>query len=339
MRLIRFDQWQTGVMVTDDEFVDVGASVSALSRRYAAAGAVLSELLGDDRTDWRAMIERWDEARPALEALLELAKSGGAGAVSRRMSDVSLLPPLPSPTPRVFALGSNFADHGARAKTKILGREVTEAEVVEDYDRGLPPWGYLVLASSIVPSGAEVTPADEVTMLDYEVEVAVVLRSGGKRLAVDDVSVWGYTGWNDLSIRDHFFNVGPAIDRGILIWTLAKNFDGGNPCGVWMCVDEDADVQSLPMRLRVNGEQRQYSTSAKMIYSFAETAAHLSEYVRLEPGDMITSGTPAGPAVEDGPDGRYLQPGDKIEMEVGGAGILRTTIGKMAAGSRSAGAS
>ncbi|MEI7546482.1 MAG: fumarylacetoacetate hydrolase family protein [Actinomycetota bacterium] len=321
-------------MVTDDEFVDIGASIAAVSRRDAAAGAILSEVLGGDRMDWRPMIERWDDVRTALEALLELAKSDSAGCVVRRLSHVSLLAPLPSPSPRVFALGSNFADHGARAKSKILGRVVTEEEIVEDYNLGLPPWGYLVLPSSIVPSGAEVTPADEVTMLDYEVEVAIVLRSGGKRLALDEVSVWGYTGWNDLSIRDHYFKVGPAIDRGILLWTLQKNFDGGNPCGVWMCVDENADVQSLPMVLRVNGEQRQSSTSAKMIYSFAETAAHLSEYVRLEPGDMITSGTPAGPVLEQGMDGHYLQPGDEIEIEVGDAGVLRTTIGKMAAGSK-----
>jgi 2-keto-4-pentenoate hydratase/2-oxohepta-3-ene-1,7-dioic acid hydratase in catechol pathway len=329
VRLIRFNNWQTGIVVTDHQFLDVVESLPAFAERDAVAARLVGELLGGPQVaDWAPMIEQWEAAGPALSDLSALAQTGAAGIVLRMLTDVDLLPPLPSPRPRVFALGSNFADHGARSKTKILGRTVTEEEIIAEHEQGLPPWGFLVVPGTISGTGATLCPPAGVTMLDYEAEAAIVLRSGGSGIPAGDVAVWGYTGWNDLSIRDHFFGKGTAIDRGVLNWTLAKNFQGANPCGAWMCVDEAVDVQNLRMRSRVNGAVRQDSTTAKMIYSFAETVAHLSEYVTLLPGDMLTSGTPAGPAIEDGLDGAYLNPGDVVEIEIEGAGILRTIVGE-----------
>ena len=330
MRLVRFNDWRTGVMVSDDTFVDIAESIDGLRTHDQPAAEILSPLFtGENKRDWTALIEQWDAARGPLSTLVSLAGAAD-GVVTRAFADVDLLPPLPSPRPRVFAIGANFADHGSRSKTKLLGRTVTEEEILAERAAGLPPWGFIAVPGTITGSGGTVYAPRGVTMLDYEAEVAVVLRRGGRELSAGELEIWGYTGWNDMSIRDHFFGRGTAIDRGILIWTLAKNFEGSNPCGTWLCVDEPHDVGNLRMQSRVNGETRQDSTTAKMIWSFGDTAAHISDYIPLLPGDMIVSGTPAGPMIEQGEDGIYLQAGDEVEIEIEGAGILRTTVGKPA---------
>ncbi|MBA3741964.1 fumarylacetoacetate hydrolase family protein [Sporichthya sp.] len=299
MKLVRFNDWSTGVLGRGDEVVDI------------------SDLAG---REWTAMIGAWDQVRD------EVAARAAAGPAVP-LSDVVLQPPLVSPHARIFALGSNFADHAAAAKSMILKREVTEAEVLAEHEAGLPPWGFVVVPETIIGDGGTVVAPRGATMLDYEVEVCAVLGAGGRDVTVEDVRIWGYTAWNDLGIRDHYFGRGEPIDRGILSWNLQKNFMGANACGPWVCVDEPYDVGNLAIGTRVNGEVRQQSSTKNMIWSFAETAAHLSGYIELLPGDGFVSGTPAGTAIESGPDGPFLRPGDRVEIEVEGVGVLTTLVG------------
>jgi 2-keto-4-pentenoate hydratase/2-oxohepta-3-ene-1,7-dioic acid hydratase in catechol pathway len=139
------------------------------------------------------------------------------------------------------------------------------------------------------------------------------------------VAIWGYTAWNDFSIRDAAFKLS-KVDHGPLTWSLQKNFDTANACGPCLVVDEGATVGDLRIQLRVNGEQRQDGTTADMRYSFGAIASHLSEYLSLRPGDMILSGTPSGTAMEAGPEGVFLADGDEVEVEVDGVGVLRNRV-------------
>ena len=327
MRIARFGDWSTGIVVSGDRVVDVAASLPGLAGSAPEAAAVLRPLLsGPAAADWTPMIEAWDEARGALRLLERRAEAGDTEVVTHPLGEVTLLPPVTSPHATVFSAGANFADHAATAKSIILGRTVTEDEVAAEPRQGLPPWGFIVLPRTIAAPGAPLVPPPGVTMFDYEAEVAVILRSGGRGLDPDALPVWGFTAWNDVSVRDHIFGVGPALDRGILVWAISKNFDGANPCGPWVVVDEDYDVGDLHMVTRVNGEVRQDSTTAKMVYSFGAIAAHLSAYVTLRPGDMLVSGTPAGTAVESGLDGRYLRPGDEVEVTIADTLTLRNKV-------------
>jgi 2-keto-4-pentenoate hydratase/2-oxohepta-3-ene-1,7-dioic acid hydratase in catechol pathway len=287
-------------MVDDEHFVDV------------------TELVGSQ--DWSPMIAAWDEVGTMI------AERTGYGRPAR-LDEVLPRPALVSPRARVFALGSNFPDHAAAAKSVILGREVTEAEVLAERDQNLPPWGFTVIPETVIADGGTVVAPPGTEMLDYEVEVCAVLAAGGRHIDPAELRLWGYTAWNDLGVRDHYFGRGPAHDRGILTWCLQKNFMGSNACGPWMVVDEPYDPGKVRVSTRVNGEPRQDSSTAEMIWSFGDTAAHLSAYLDLLPGDAIVSGTPAGTAVESGPDGPYLRPGDRVEVEVEGVGVLTTLVG------------
>ncbi|MEO7405255.1 MAG: fumarylacetoacetate hydrolase family protein, partial [Burkholderiales bacterium] len=106
-----------------------------------------------------------------------------------------------------------------------------------------------------------------------------------------------------------------------------KNFDTGNAIGPWIVIDEPHDPMKVRVQTRVNGVTRQDWSTTEMMYSFAETAVFISKYLRLGAGDIIWSGTGHGTAAEYGKDGdRWVKPGDKLEVEVEGVGVLRNNV-------------
>jgi 2-keto-4-pentenoate hydratase/2-oxohepta-3-ene-1,7-dioic acid hydratase in catechol pathway len=263
--------------------------------------------------DWRPLIEDWNRWSQALR---ELATS--AGAPHLVLETIRLGPPLPSPASRMFAMGVNFRSHVSAASAAVGGENP-----VATADAARPPAGFFVIPGTVIGPDDEIVPPPDAQKLDYEAEVAVVLASGGRNLAPEDVRVWGYTAFNDVSIRDPHLGLS-RLDEGALAWGLQKNFDGGNICGPSLVID--GDVADVTIVSQVNGEQRQSGSTAQMINSFAQGAAYLSRYLTLRSGDMLTSGTPAGTAIEQGIDGPYLRTGDTIEITVGTAGVLRNRV-------------
>jgi 2-keto-4-pentenoate hydratase/2-oxohepta-3-ene-1,7-dioic acid hydratase in catechol pathway len=251
---------------------------------------------------------------PLIEAG-ELPVSSGPAVP---LADLTLEPPLPSPAARVFAMGGNFPMHTA-ATVEKLAIKVSDSVTSQSKD-DTPPWGFYVIPGTVVGPGHDITPPPHVQKLDYEAEVGVVLGGGGPR-----PEIWGYTAWNDFSIRDAAFGLS-KVDHGPLTWSLQKNFATANACGPMMVVGEPIPAAGLRIVCRVNGEPRQDGTTAEMKYGFDEIVAHIEEYLPLAAGDMILSGTPAGTAMEGGPDGRFLADGDVIEVEVDGTGVLRNAV-------------
>jgi acylpyruvate hydrolase len=331
MKFVRFDAGTTGLVIehsSGPQIVDIVQSLAGYRRREARDADLLQTLFpGDGAGSWLPMIRRYDEARGALQGLVAWASGGGAGVSSKPLGSVRLRAPLVDPAARIFALGGNFAVHMQQGMKAVTGKLADLADIRSEKSRGLPPWGFIVLPDTVADPGSDVGPPRDAEKFDYEAEVAIVLLTGGKDIKPGDLRIWGYTAWNDLSIRDPRLGIGPAMDRGGFTFGLEKNFDGANPCGPWLVVDEDFDVNNLKCRMRVNGETRQDFTTREMLWSFADTAEHISHYVTLKPGDIILSGTGPGTAIEAGRDGdRWLKSGDRLEVDIEGVGVLANTV-------------
>jgi 2-keto-4-pentenoate hydratase/2-oxohepta-3-ene-1,7-dioic acid hydratase in catechol pathway len=320
IRLVRFGADATGLLLGegDDAVVlEVSASLGALPPAQAEA---LAPYVAPGAS-WAGLIRDWAAHRPAIERLIECAEAGRNERLKLTPIDrVRLGPPLPEPAARVFAMGGNFPMHLAGA--------VAELDLPDSVKHGTkadtPPWGFFVIPHTTVGPEAEIAPPPATRHFDYEAEVGAVLT--GEPVGADGrVPVFGYTAWNDFSIRDPAFKL-TKVDHGPLTWSLQKNFATGNACGPCLVVDEGRTIDALRIVCRVNGEVRQDGTTADMNFSFGEIAAHISEYLPLRPGDMILSGTPSGTAMEGGPEGRFLQDGDVTEVEVDGVGILRNRV-------------
>jgi 2-keto-4-pentenoate hydratase/2-oxohepta-3-ene-1,7-dioic acid hydratase in catechol pathway len=176
------------------------------------------------------------------------------------------------------------------------------------------------LANSVAASGQEIALPDTAGQYDYEAELGVVI--GRRCRNVDEPHaldyVFGYCCANDLSSRELQFRTSQ--------WFLGKSLDGFLPVGPELVTaDEVGDPQALGIRCWVNGELRQSSSTAKMMFSVSEIISYVSRYVTLEPGDFIATGTPEG-VVLGMKEKKWLTPGDVVEVEVDRLGRLRNRL-------------
>ncbi len=330
MKFVRFEDWRTGLLIEDStggQIVDVAHSAANGGMGDAAARLIGELLPQQGYGSWKPLMENWGHVRPVLDELLSEAR-GSPGKLKRiPMASTRLLPPLADKNCRIFAIGGNLAQHVAAASPEAGTRTGSASFFAAEKAQGMPPWGFMVLTDTVAAHDDAVGPPPDVQRFDYEAEVAIVLGSGGKDIGPRDLKIWGYTAWNDLSIRDPRMNIGPLMDRAAFTWGLEKNFDRSHPSGPCLVVDEAANVNELQCEMRVNGEVRQRFSTSEMIWSFADTVQHISHYLTLKPGDMVASGTGAGTAIEAGRDGNHwLKPGDRLEVDIEGVGILRNRV-------------
>lgn len=226
------------------------------------------------------------------------------------LSEVRLVAPLPRPG-KIVCLGLNFRQHLIETR----GPDAPAPEV---------PLGFLKAPSCVIGPEQPVTVPPWAEKLDYEVELAVVIGVGGVNIPRERAlgHVAGYTILNDVSARQVQM---AEMQKGFL--TLGKNFPGSSPMGPYLLTaDELENPHTLHMELRVNGELRQQGHSGDLIHDVPDLIAYWSR-IGLEPGDIITSGTPSGVALGREPDTSwYLRPGDVMEATVGRLGTLRNPI-------------
>ncbi len=211
---------------------------------------------------------------------------------------------MPNPQ-KIICIGLNYADHAAEAKQ--------EAPPV--------PTFFAKFANALVPDGSTVPLPASSTKVDFEAEVAFVIGRAAKDVAAADAldHIAGYTLLNDLSARDLQFQT-PQ-------WIPGKVFDGSAPCGPELVTaDEAGDPTAIGIALDLNGERMQESTTEHLIFGVADLVAHLSTLMTLVPGDIVSTGTPAGVGSTREPR-IWLQPGDELVVSSPQLGELRTTIG------------
>jgi 2-keto-4-pentenoate hydratase/2-oxohepta-3-ene-1,7-dioic acid hydratase in catechol pathway len=209
---------------------------------------------------------------------------------------------------KIVCIGLNYSDHAAES-----GADVPAEPVV-----------FMKASNTLVGPYDEVLVPRDSVKTDWEVELAVVIGRRARYLesreeALDVVA--GYAVANDVSEREFQLERGGQWDKG-------KSCETFNPMGPWLVTaDEVGDPQALPMRLWVNGELRQNGDTKNMIFDVAEIVRYLSRFMVLEPGDVINTGTPAGVAMGM-PGQPYLRAGDVVELEIGGLGRQRQTMGQ-----------
>ena len=291
--------------------LDLGAAAAAYARtRPADADAAIPASIMD-------LLRRGDEALAGARRVHEWARSRGPAA------EASLFRPLgeclfdaPLRPGKLITLARNYHEHVA--------------------EHGLTHTG-AVPSASIKASSSLTGPYDDIArpaaerQLDYETELAVVIGRRCKNVpqARAYEVIAGYTVLSDIVARQVL-----KIERAAGNQFLGKMFDSFGPLGPWLVTaDEISDPMNLTIATRVNGETRQHSNTGSMIWKIPQLVAYFSQ-ATLEPGDIISTGTPAGVAAGRKPHESpwYLRPGDVIECEVEGVGLLRNRIVEDASG-------
>jgi 2-keto-4-pentenoate hydratase/2-oxohepta-3-ene-1,7-dioic acid hydratase in catechol pathway len=252
-------------------------------------------LLGERPLGARRLIEE-----DRLGELAELAQLEGD---IEPTSALGLLPPIPDPD-KVICIGLNYRSHA-------------EEQGVEPPEQ---PTFFAKFRNALAPEGATVTLPAASEKVDYEAEVAFVIGRRCKEVdppeALDAVA--GYMLFNDLSARDLQF----ATPQ----WMPGKVFDGSAPCGPALVTpDEAGPPDSISFTLELNGERMQEASTSDLVFSVAELVARLSRWMTLEPGDIISTGTPSGVGSIRQPH-VWLKPGDEILISSPTLGELSTTI-------------
>jgi len=242
------------------------------------------------------------------------------------LKSVKLLAPIPRP-PRIRDfLCFELHVRQSRANRYLfgIGTERVDPAKVEIakvwYER---PIYYKGNTFSVVGHDAEVHWPSYSRIIDYELEIGLVIGRGGKNVAKKDAlsHVFGYTVFNDFSARDEQF----VEMQGTLGPAKGKDFDTGNAFGPWITTaDEIGDPQKLRMMARVNGETWSDGNSRDMKHGFADIVAYASVEETLYAGEILGSGTVGGGCGNEL--GRFMKHGDVIELEVGGIGVLRNRI-------------
>ena len=219
------------------------------------------------------------------------------------LASVKLVAPVPRP-PKLICVGLNYRDHAIESKMEIP----TVPTIFNKFPNVV-----------IGPDDAIVLPKNS-KRPDYEAEMAFVIGKGGRHIPAEKwrEHVFGYTIMNDVSARD--------FQMATSQWLMGKTFDTFAPMGpVLVSADEIPDPHALDISLTINGETLQNSNTRELIFKIPDLVAFLSSVVTLEPGDIVSTGTPSGVGFARKPP-RYLQPGDDVVVRVQGIGELRNRV-------------
>jgi 2-keto-4-pentenoate hydratase/2-oxohepta-3-ene-1,7-dioic acid hydratase in catechol pathway len=226
------------------------------------------------------------------------------------LANVALEAPI-RPQRNVFCVGRNYLEH-AKEGARALGRELKLPDV---------PTFFTKAPTAIAAPGSALHLSAAISHeYDFEAELAVVIGARCRNVSEADAhgTIFGYTALNDVTARD--------LQREHGQWFKGKSLDDGCPIGPWIVTPEEiGDPQSLEIRFRRNGVEKQHSNTGQMIFRIPRLIAELSKGMTLLPGDVIATGTPEGVGFARTPP-EFLEDGDVMEVEIEKIGILRNTV-------------
>lgn len=264
---------------------------------------------GDDIVELAAIAP---EAPPTLKQVIAhgvpngLAERLSSAPASARhpLSQAKLLQPIPD-AGTVLCVGLNYHDHA-----------VETGQSVPDY-----PAIFMRSTNSLIAAGEPMIVPRVSDQLDYEAELVIVIGRRARHVSEADAleHVFGYTCLNEGTVRDY--------QRKSSQWTVAKNFEGTGPIGPWITTADEVPAGADGVRVRaiLNGQVLQDANTSTMIFSVAKIVSTLSEVMTLHPGDLISTGTPAGVGVGRTPH-IWLQPGDTITVDIEHVGVLTNSV-------------
>jgi 2-keto-4-pentenoate hydratase/2-oxohepta-3-ene-1,7-dioic acid hydratase in catechol pathway len=258
----------------------------------------LSGPLGSKFPDLRSLI--------AADGLAEARAVAARRKPDHRLDTVTLLSPIPAPE-KIWCIGVNYRDRNAEYKD----------------NSELPKYPSLFVRnpSSIVGSGQPIEKPKVSEQLDYEGELVIVIGKQGRHIARENAwsHIFGMTLCNEGSVRDW-------LHHGKFNVTQGKNFDRSGSIGPWIVTADECDPKGPhDIMTRVNGEVRQSDSTERLMFPFDYLISYLSTFATLKRGDMIATGTPTGAGARFDPP-RYLKPGDIVEVEAEGIGLLRNGV-------------
>lgn len=233
------------------------------------------------------------------------AAAAEKGRAEGRLASGQLLAPIPDPR-KVICIGLNYRDHAAESGMAIPGEPVCFSK----------------FANTVIGSEAAIELPAVAKQVDYEAELVAVIGRMGRNISEADARAYvaGYMNGHDVSARDW------QIGRPGGQWLLGKTPDTFAPTGPYLVTaDEVADPNSLAIKLRLNGEVMQDSSTKEFIFTIEQLVAYLSQLITLEPGDLIFTGTPPGVGMARKPP-VFLKAGDEVEVEIEGLGVLKNLV-------------
>ena len=230
------------------------------------------------------------------------------------LAEATLQAPVPRPGRNIFCIGKNYRDH--------IG-EFAHSGFDSFAAQGAEPDAPIVFSKvpeSVIAPGTPIRIDPSVsTAIDYEAELAVIIGREGRNITREDAlaHVWGYTIINDVTARD--------LQGRHKQWLIGKSQDTFCPMGPWASSADTVDLANTPIRSWVNGELRQDSNTRLLIFDIPTIIAAISNGITLKPGDVIATGTPGGVGIGFKPP-KYLAPGDRVRIEIGGIGVLENPV-------------
>ena len=271
----------------------------------AGGGATFGVVVEGGVVDARRWLGgRFETLRAALEAADGLAalRPLADRPADHALSDITWLPVIPHPG-AIWCIGINYRAHSEETGLAMQKNPVT----------------FLRADRTLLGAGQKLRRPKVSDNFDYEGELAVIMGKAGRHIPADRAleHVAGYSIFNDASVRD--FQLRDSVNAG-------KNFDDTGPFGPWMVTaDEIPDPSKLTLSTRLNGQQVQHATTDTLIHDVPALIAYISEITEFQPGDVISTGTPAGVGLGRKPP-LWMKAGDVVEVEISGIGVLRSTV-------------